>query len=319
MLAGPQADAGTAEAALAMNARLGALGHTLELIEPPDAQTVDGTLADLVAAVGRREVRHLISLTEDPLATAPGDVDAAGAFAALDHLWHLSLYPDRTAAGAEWHIPRAHALESWGDLAGHDGTIGLQQPLIDPLSGGRTPQRLLAWLMGVFDPDERAMLAQSHGLDAASFAEALRRGTVEGSAAQPVEVALDGERSPSARGGGAGDGAAFRRRSLAARRRAGAVGDASGTATAADQAGLGQRPVDRPGRRGGARARQWRRGDAGGRRPRAGGTGLDRPRPSRGQPDPDARPRPDRRRRRRSGVASTPIRCGPERAGPLPG
>ena len=49
----------------------------------------------------------------------------------------------RNIVSAEWHIPRAHYLESWGDARAVGGTLSVVQPLILPLFGGRT--RLKCW------------------------------------------------------------------------------------------------------------------------------------------------------------------------------
>jgi molybdopterin-containing oxidoreductase family iron-sulfur binding subunit len=42
----------------------------------------------------------------------------------------------------------AHELEAWGDARAWDGTVSIQQPLIEPLYGGKTPIELLALLLG---------------------------------------------------------------------------------------------------------------------------------------------------------------------------
>ena len=61
---------------------------------------------------------------------------------------HLSVYDNETSQACTWHLPRAHFLESWGDVRGPDGTISVVQPLIAPLYGGRTPIELIADLLG---------------------------------------------------------------------------------------------------------------------------------------------------------------------------
>jgi molybdopterin-containing oxidoreductase family iron-sulfur binding subunit len=43
----------------------------------------------------------------------------------------------------QWHVNEAHYLETWGDIRGHDGTVGLQQPLIAPLYDGKSAIDLL--------------------------------------------------------------------------------------------------------------------------------------------------------------------------------
>ena len=55
---------------------------------------------------------------------------------------------DETSSKAEWHIPRAHYLESWGDARAVGGTISVVQPLILPLFGGQTAIEVLGLIVG---------------------------------------------------------------------------------------------------------------------------------------------------------------------------
>src|SRR5262249_36952624 len=48
---------------------------------------------------------------------------------------------------AEWHIPRAHYLESWGDARAVGGTLSVVQPMILPLFGGRSPVEVLGLMI----------------------------------------------------------------------------------------------------------------------------------------------------------------------------
>ena len=60
----------------------------------------------------------------------------------------LGLFEDETSRLCRWHLPQAHYLESWGDVRAWDGTVSVQQPLIEALYGGRAPIELLAELLG---------------------------------------------------------------------------------------------------------------------------------------------------------------------------
>ena len=40
-------------------------------------------------------------------------------------------------------MPETHFLETWGDARAFDGTVTIQQPLIQPLYGGRSAMQLL--------------------------------------------------------------------------------------------------------------------------------------------------------------------------------
>src|SRR6185312_1000084 len=60
----------------------------------------------------------------------------------------LATHVDDTGARATWHLNRAHALESWGDVRAEDGTASIVQPLIAPIFGGRTDCEVVDLLLG---------------------------------------------------------------------------------------------------------------------------------------------------------------------------
>ena len=74
---------------------------------------------------------------------------------------HLGLYLDETGANCDWHIPQAHYLETWGDAIGYDGTASIQQPLIEPLYGGRSAIEFFAAIRGPEEPSGRDIV-RSH-------------------------------------------------------------------------------------------------------------------------------------------------------------
>src|ERR1019366_3915838 len=59
---------------------------------------------------------------------------------------HASLFVDETSENCTWHVPRAHAYESWGDERALDGSTSVRQPLIAPLYDGRGDIELLAFM-----------------------------------------------------------------------------------------------------------------------------------------------------------------------------
>jgi molybdopterin-containing oxidoreductase family iron-sulfur binding subunit len=99
------------------------------------------------------DIKTMLVLGGNPAYDAPGDVKFAEFMAKIPTTIHLSLYANETSALASWHCPRAHFLESWGDLRAGDGTVGMVQPLIEPLFKGKTDAELLARLGGM--PDRR--------------------------------------------------------------------------------------------------------------------------------------------------------------------
>src|SRR4029077_16311695 len=78
---------------------------------------------------------------------APADLDFASAMAKVPHTIALGHAVDETSSSAEWHIPHAHYLQSWGDARGVGGTLSVVQPLILPLFGGRTPIEVLGLMV----------------------------------------------------------------------------------------------------------------------------------------------------------------------------
>ena len=50
---------------------------------------------------------------------------------------HLGSHVDETGSISNWHINKAHYLESWSDARAYDGTISIIQPMIAPMYGGK--------------------------------------------------------------------------------------------------------------------------------------------------------------------------------------
>jgi molybdopterin-containing oxidoreductase family iron-sulfur binding subunit len=191
VIAGAHQSAFVHAAALAANARLGALGNTVELIEPPDALPVDGDLGALWEAIDRQAVDTVVTLGANPLHTASANLDMRKAFSGLKLLVHHGLYRDETAFLAHWHVPAAHELESWSDIRAYDGTASLVQPLIKPLYDGKTVHELVAVLGGRFEIDPLSLVRQHWAaLDDDTWKRALRDGVLANGAAKPVSVTV---------------------------------------------------------------------------------------------------------------------------------
>ena len=131
-----------------MNDALGNVGRTVVYTEPvaamPTLQTQ--SLRQLVADMQAGTVALLLILGGNPVFDAPADVPFTSALAKVPLTVHLGLYNDETSQLCHWHIPQAHALESWSDGRAYDGTITIMQPLIAPLYDGKTAHELLAVL-----------------------------------------------------------------------------------------------------------------------------------------------------------------------------
>ena len=138
-----------------INHNLGNIGKTVEFLARVDAGPVDqvGSLRELVRDMNTGAVDTLIILGGNPAYDAPVDLEFANVLAGnrTNLKIHLGLYDDETAQFCHWHIPEAHALETWSDLRAFDGTATVQQPLIAPLYKGKSAHELLAILLG--EPD----------------------------------------------------------------------------------------------------------------------------------------------------------------------
>ena len=83
----------------------------------------------------------------NPAYTAPADLQFGAALAKVANSIHLGVDDDETAAAAKWHLPEAHYLESWGDARSTDGVVAIQQPMIEPIFGGKSAIEVMAVLL----------------------------------------------------------------------------------------------------------------------------------------------------------------------------
>ena len=186
--------------AAVLNEGLGAVGSTLTYTEAPDPGRSNHlqAIADLVASMNSGVVDTLMILGGNPVYDAPADLGFAEALAKVSHTVHLGLYDDETSKLCSWQLPRAHSLESWGDGRAWDGTLTLQQPLIEPLYGGRSTIEILAAMLGESNPSGHDSVRDTMS---ASFADgdfetawknALHDGIVSDTAWEPAVTELDG-------------------------------------------------------------------------------------------------------------------------------
>jgi len=184
--------------AAVLNQALGNQERSVTYIDT-GAQVADG-IEDLVEALNGGQVQTLLILGGNPVYDAPADLDFQQALAKAEHSIHLSLYRDETSQVCEWHLPEAHALESWGDGRAWDGTWTLVQPLIAPLFDGHTSIEVLSQAIGekasgydvVRSTFSGSGLAGSLSLDKA-WRSALHDGVVQGSAQDPVQQPFSSE------------------------------------------------------------------------------------------------------------------------------
>jgi molybdopterin-containing oxidoreductase family iron-sulfur binding subunit len=122
----------------------------------------------------------LAVLGTNPLYDAPADFAIKAAFEKATLRVHVGLYADETADLCHWQLPEAHFLETWGDARAIDGATSIQQPLIEPLYGGKSLPEVVAALNG--DRSSAMDLVKAtwtgRGLDEAAWRKALHDGLV---------------------------------------------------------------------------------------------------------------------------------------------
>jgi molybdopterin-containing oxidoreductase family iron-sulfur binding subunit len=132
---------------LAINNALGAFGSTLRVLSTPRVKTLG--FRELVVDTKAHTIKRLFILGGNPVYTAPTDSDWAGIQRSIPEVVRLGYWFDETSGVANWHVPEAHFLESWGDQRAADGTYLPIQPMILPLFGGLSQLDLLARLAGL--------------------------------------------------------------------------------------------------------------------------------------------------------------------------
>jgi len=148
VVAGEYAPPGVQALAHAINREIGAFGSTVLVTDPVEAIPVDqaASLKELAVDLAAGKVDLLVLLGVNPVFDAPADLGFSSAMKKAGLVVHLGLYADETSSYAEWHVPEAHYLETWGDVRGHDGTVAIQQPLVDPLYDGRSALEMVQLL-----------------------------------------------------------------------------------------------------------------------------------------------------------------------------
>ena len=132
---------------LTMNNALGAYGSTLQVFQTPRTKT--GNLQELAADIKSGAIKRLFILAGNPVYTAPADLNWATVQKSVPEVVRLGYYLDETSGFANWNVPEAHFLESWGDQRASDGTYLPIQPMILPLFGGLSQLDILSRLLAL--------------------------------------------------------------------------------------------------------------------------------------------------------------------------
>ncbi|WP_010587455.1 TAT-variant-translocated molybdopterin oxidoreductase [Schlesneria paludicola] len=156
IVAGPSQSPEVIAAIYRLNAQLGNLGETVTFLAEPESTAVDtiDPLATLAEEMERGDVETLIVLGGNP---AYESASFATAMAKVKHRVRLGAYVDETSQASNWHLPRAHQMEVWGDGYSYDGILTIRQPLIDPIFSSRSDEQLLALLNTDEQPSTEAI------------------------------------------------------------------------------------------------------------------------------------------------------------------
>lgn len=145
-----------------LNRVLGNMGRTVWTI--PCALVVPRNkmeLAELSLEMGKRKTQTLLILEGNPSFDAPVDLEFSRLMREVPTSIYLGAYENETKSDAQWFVPEAHYLESWGDARAFNGSVSLLQPLLAPLQGGRAPAELLSALLDPEPPNLYGLLRAS--------------------------------------------------------------------------------------------------------------------------------------------------------------
>lgn len=138
LTAGSQHSPAVHAAVAAMNTALGNTGNTVTYHEVPFRNNRNDNEAFLNAAsdleAGNYSTAVLIGT--NVAYSAPADLNIQQALNSVETKIHLSDYVTETSRLCNWHVNRAHFLETWGDGLSYTGQRSVIQPQIQPLFDG---------------------------------------------------------------------------------------------------------------------------------------------------------------------------------------
>ena len=200
VVAGPRQPASVQALAALINEKLGSgcVTYTKPVIDKSNSGIE--ALKTLAGEMAAGQVSTLVILGGNPTYSAPADLQFAVALSKVANSIHLGAEDDETAAAATWHIPEAHFLESWGDEATSEGLAAIQQPMIEPMYGGKTAAEIVTWVTtGKFTKSHNIVkkfwLDQFTGDKEQTWRKALHDGVVASSkTVDPIKVTADAKK-----------------------------------------------------------------------------------------------------------------------------
>jgi len=209
VVAGPRQPASVQALAALINEKLGSecVTYTKPVIDKSSSGVA--ALKALAGEMSAGQVSTLVMLGGNPVYSAPADLQFAVALSKVATSIHLGAEDDETAAAATWHIPEAHVLESWGDEASSEGMAAIQQPMIEPMYGGKTAAEIVSWVTtGKFTKSHDIVknywlpqfaASKEQGDKEQIWRKALHDGVVAASkTVEPIKVTVDAKKLASA-------------------------------------------------------------------------------------------------------------------------
>ena len=141
-------------AVAAINTALGNNGNTVTYHELPFGtdRNENEAFAAAINELSSGAYSTAVILGANPVYTGPSDLNVQQALENVETKVHLSDYVTETSRLCNWHVNRAHYLESWGDGLSFTGQRSIIQPQIQPLFGGISEIELLDIILNGNDP-----------------------------------------------------------------------------------------------------------------------------------------------------------------------
>lgn len=210
LVAGPNQPAEVHARLHHLNRLLGNMGSTITFTdEPAQARpTHNEALAAMVASAKAGAIKTLVIIEGNVAYDAPSDIDVVGAIEGIANTIRIGLYNNETSGLCNWHLPRTHSFEAWGDAVSYDGTFLVSQPTIAPIWGARSAEELMTSFLstrfgGLAKLREGAFIAATD-----SNASAWRKAVHDGVGAQKAlkaatpKMSIAGAFSPTGAGAG---------------------------------------------------------------------------------------------------------------------
>ncbi len=178
---GGGADLGAAVASL--NQTSGAVGSVIRANEAAMGFEGIAPSSSVLAAIQAAAGGIFFVRGANPVHSMPAASKVADAIKAIPFKVAFSLYPDETTELCDLVLPDLHSLESWGDAQPVRGTLGLVQPVMDPVfKGTRSAADVMLAVRGNTATDYKTTFIAKLGGNAA-LAGALQKGMMPGTAA----------------------------------------------------------------------------------------------------------------------------------------